>query len=335
MASIEIPGYKIVKTLGVGGQATVYLAIQQGFDREVALKVMSPALAADPTFGERFIREAKIVAKLQHPNIVTVYDVGEHDGFYYLAMEYLPGTELRKKISQGIKSKDAVKIVSQVAKALHYAHDKGYIHRDVKSENILFRNDNQIVLTDFGIAKASNSSTQMTQQGKLVGTPQYMSPEQCRGRTLDGRSDLYSLGIIFYEMLTGNVPYDGEDSVAVCLMHVTKPIPKLPIRHKHYQWLVDRLLAKKSSDRFNNGEELAEQIASFLQGETVSETSITASRDDKLEFMQHGDSEQYSNTDDTNPGSKSSKWLWLLVILLGASTAGFFTQEQWLGTAKP
>ncbi|MDQ7050530.1 MAG: serine/threonine-protein kinase [Enterobacterales bacterium] len=194
--SLEIPGYKILKTLGIGGQATVYLAIQKGFDREVALKVMSPALAADPSFGERFIREAKIVAQLSHDRIVTVYDVGKSDNFYYLAMEYMRGEELKSKISQGLKAKDALQIIAKLAKALHFAHQKGYIHRDVKSENILFNDDDQPVLTDFGIAKASNSSTQMTQTGKLIGTPEYMSPEQCRGKDLDGRSDLYSLGII-------------------------------------------------------------------------------------------------------------------------------------------
>lgn len=264
MSAIEIPGYKIVKTLGVGGQATVYLAIQQGFDREVALKVMSPALAADPTFGERFIREAKIVSKLSHASIVTVYDVGECGNFYYLAMEYMQGAELKTRITKGIKTKEALLIIAQLAKALNFAHGKGYIHRDVKSENILFDSDNLPVLTDFGIAKASNSATQMTQTGKLIGTPEYMSPEQCRGRKLDGGSDLYSLGIILFEILTRKVPFTGDDSVSVCIQHVTKPVPKLPARFSHLQWLIDSLLAKKSSERFRSGLALANAIESFL-----------------------------------------------------------------------
>ncbi len=264
MSAIEIPGYKIVRTLGVGGQATVYLAIQQGFDREVALKVMSPALAADPSFGERFIREAKIVAKLSHARIVTVYDVGESGSFYYLAMEYMRGQELKTRIAKGLKAKEALIIIAKLAQALHFAHKKGYVHRDVKSENILFDDNEQPVLTDFGIAKASNSSTQMTQTGKLIGTPEYMSPEQCRGRKLDGRSDLYSLGIILYEMMTRKVPFTGEDSVSVCIQHVTKPVPQLPARLNHFQWLIDGLLDKKPQGRFQTGQELAIAIKEYL-----------------------------------------------------------------------
>jgi serine/threonine protein kinase len=279
VSAIEIPGYKILKTLGVGGQATVYLAIQQGFDREVALKIMSPALAADPTFGERFIREAKIVAKLAHARIVTVYDVGESGSFYYLAMEYMRGEELKARISKGLRAKDALLIIAKLAQALHFAHKKGYIHRDVKSENILFDEDEQPVLTDFGIAKASNSSTQMTQTGKLIGTPEYMSPEQCRGKKLDGRSDLYSLGIILYEMLNRSVPFTGEDSVSVCIQHVTKPVPQLPARYKHLQWIIDSLLAKNPAERFQSGKELATAIKEFLtNGSTVVQTNRSNSK---------------------------------------------------------
>ncbi|MCF6192714.1 MAG: serine/threonine protein kinase, partial [Kangiellaceae bacterium] len=280
MSAIEIPGYKIIKTLGVGGQATVYLAIQQGFDREVALKIMSPALAADPTFGERFLREAKIVAKLSHARIVTVYDVGESGSFYYLAMEYMRGKDLKDQIANGLKTKQALVIIARLAQALHFAHKKGYIHRDVKSENILFDDDNQPVLTDFGIAKASNSATQMTQTGKLIGTPEYMSPEQCRGRKLDGRSDLYSLGIILFEMLARTVPFTGEDSVSVCIQHVTKPVPQLPARLGHLQWLIDSLLAKKASNRFQTGKELAEAIQSFLKDGQKAPVKMNAVRED-------------------------------------------------------
>lgn len=263
MSVIEIPGYTILKTLGVGGQATVYLAIQKGFERQVALKVMSPALAADPSFGERFIREAKIVANLSHKSIVTVYDVGESGHFYYLAMEYLPGGDLKSFIEKGMKVRKALHVIKAIAKALNFAHDKGYIHRDVKSENILFDVDGLPALTDFGIAKASNSATQMTQTGKLIGTPEYMSPEQCQGKKVDGCSDLYSLGIVLYEILTKQVPFQAEDSVAVCIKHVTSPIPKLPVRLKHLQWLIDLLLAKESKDRIQSGLLLSEAISRY------------------------------------------------------------------------
>ena len=297
MSAIDIPGYKIIRTLGVGGQATVYLAIQQGFEREVALKIMSPALAADPTFGERFIREAKIVAKLSHKSIVTVYDVGESGSFYFLAMEYLPGGDLKTRIASGMKARECLTTISKLATALHFAHEKGYIHRDVKSENILFNEDGEPVLTDFGIAKASNSSTQMTQTGKLIGTPEYMSPEQCRGKTIDGRSDLYSLGIILYEMLTRTVPFTGEDSVAVCIKHVTKPSPQLPARVRHFQWLISLLLAKDPQKRFQTGAELARAVTDFKNtGQQQSAQAQTVVANKKTANQTGGRSD---NTDET------------------------------------
>ncbi|MBV1907721.1 MAG: serine/threonine protein kinase [Kangiellaceae bacterium] len=348
MSAIEIPGYKIIKTLGVGGQATVYLAIQQGFDREVALKIMSPALAADPTFGERFIREAKIVATLSHSKIVTVYDVGESGSFYYLAMEYMRGEELKSRIAQGMKAKDCLVIIARLAQALHFAHGKGYIHRDVKSENILFNDDDLPVLTDFGIAKASNSSTQMTQTGKLIGTPEYMSPEQCRGRKLDGRSDLYSLGIILFEMLTRKVPFTGEDSVSVCIQHVTKPVPQLPVRLNHFQWLIDSLLAKSPDDRFQSGNELAKAIQSYLtssveqkprrvtgQSRTVISEVIDQPTDDDDVFQNQSfelnDNFEVEQRINVEPEKKSSigRFTIFAVLVIG-SAFGYLQKETWL-----
>ncbi len=352
MSAIEIPGYEIIRTLGVGGQATVYLAIQKGFDREVALKVMSPALAADPTFGERFIREAKIVAKLAHSRIVTVYDVGESGNFYYLAMEYMRGKELKARISGGLKTKEALTIIAKLAKALHFAHSKGYIHRDVKSENILFDDDDQPILTDFGIAKASNSSTQMTQTGKLIGTPEYMSPEQCRGKKLDGRSDLYSLGIILFEMMTGSVPFTGEDSVSICIKHVTKPVPQLPARLNHLQWIINSLLDKNPNARFQTGHELAEALKEFIitgnktgtsgsvsrVSEGIAKTVISRVVDQPLR-RDDFDDEDYELSDEFNvdqrisvaPEGKSKVALIMtMLVLISASVAGFVFQDKWL-----
>ena len=350
MSAIEIPGYKIIKTLGVGGQATVYLAIQQGFDREVALKVMSPALAADPTFGERFIREAKIVAKLSHARIVTVYDVGESGSFYYLAMEYMRGKELKSRIALGLKAKEALTIIAKLAQALHFAHKKGYVHRDVKSENILFDDDDQPVLTDFGIAKASNSSTQMTQTGKLIGTPEYMSPEQCRGRKLDGRSDLYSLGIILYEMMTRKVPFYGEDSVSVCIQHVTKPVPQLPARLNHFQWLIDGLLDKNPDGRFQTGQELALAIKNYLTGgqqaesgkKTTTKRSVpqveskSGRRDDfSDESFELNDNFHVDQRINVLPETKSRVPLIAsLFVLVIAISAGYVLRANWLPQAK-
>lgn len=351
MSAIEIPGYKIIKTLGVGGQATVYLAIQQGFDREVALKIMSPALAADPTFGERFIREAKIVATLSHSRIVTVYDVGESGSFYYLAMEYMRGQELKARIANGMKTKDALVIIAKLAQALHFAHGKGYIHRDVKSENILFDEDNQPVLTDFGIAKASNSSTQMTQTGKLIGTPEYMSPEQCRGKQLDGRSDLYSLGIILYEMLTRKVPFTGEDSVSVCIQHVTKPVPKLPARLNHLQWIIDSLLAKDPANRFQTGKELAEAIQSYISGAAAPKPKRTTGQSrtviseviDQQQDTDHFQEQDFELNDNfdveqritVSPEKKSPVvFISITMILIISTAAGFVMKEKWLPAAQ-
>jgi len=350
VSAIEIPGYKIIKTLGVGGQATVYLAIQQGFDREVALKVMSPALAADPTFGERFIREAKIVSKLSHPRIVTVYDVGESGSFYYLAMEYMRGGDLKAQIIRGLKAKEGLVIIAKLAQALHFAHKKGYIHRDVKSENILFNDAGQPVLTDFGIAKASNSSTQMTQTGKLIGTPEYMSPEQCRGKKLDGRSDIYSLGIILYEMVTRKVPYTGSDSVSVCILHVTKELPQLPARLAHFQWIIDKMLCKNPEGRFQTGQELALAIKDYLQnGDTpvaentesakptkISEKINMTRRDDfSNESFELNDNFHVDQRINILPEAKSRVPMIATVFILMIAIGGIYVmKDKWLPEAQ-
>jgi serine/threonine-protein kinase PpkA len=350
VSAIEIPGYKIIRTLGVGGQATVYLAIQTGFEREVALKVMSPILAADPTFGERFIREAKIVAKLAHKNIVTVYDAGESGNFYYLAMEFMPGGDLKRKIDKGMKARECLSIIGKISTALHFAHDKGYIHRDVKSENILFNEEGEPFLTDFGIAKASNSTTQMTQTGKLIGTPEYMSPEQCRGKTIDGRSDLYSLGIILFEMLTRKVPFSGEDSVSVCIKHVTQPLPVLPVRLKHFQWLLGLLLAKDPEDRFQTGIELTKAVEEFKNtGQKTTDIgknkvvrpkptiSKTVTNSDAVvnEVNSGADFIDDLHTDKRSPNLTEKpkslvKNVVVAFIMITIITAGYLTKDLWL-----
>jgi serine/threonine-protein kinase PpkA len=204
---IDIPGYKILRPIGEGGMASVFLAIQQSLEREVALKVMSPILAANSEFASRFLIEGKITAKLQHPNLVTVYDIGSHNGVYYLAAEYIPGGTLKERITEGgLSVAEILDITSDIAQGLDFAHQKGFVHRDVKPGNVLFRNDGRVVLADFGIAKAMDGSNSSTVAGSSIGTPDYMSPEQARGEPVDGRSDLYSLGTVLYEMLLGHPP---------------------------------------------------------------------------------------------------------------------------------
>ncbi|MFP5383533.1 MAG: protein kinase domain-containing protein [Gammaproteobacteria bacterium] len=261
---MQLPGYKILRELGRGGMATVYLAEQEKFERQVALKVMSPSLGADPGFKERFIREAKLVARLSHPNIVAVYDVGESDGQVYMAMEYHTGGDLKAKIQEGLTPLDAARVICEIARALEFAHSKGVIHRDIKPDNILFRSDGSAVLTDFGIAKQGDANTQFTQMGMVAGTPKYMSPEQARGQALHPESDLYSLGIVFYEALTGTVPFQAEDSIALAIKHIKEPPPPLPSPLKKFQPFLNRLLAKEPANRFHRGGEVAQTLEQIM-----------------------------------------------------------------------
>jgi hypothetical protein len=264
---IEIRGYRLLRQLGRGGMATVYLAVQESVDREVALKVMSPALLADPNFGERFLREAKIAAKLHHRHVVGIHDVARSGDYHYIAMEYLGGGAILHKDGQPRPVAFALRVIREIATALDYAHRKGFVHRDVKPDNILLRDDGSSALTDFGIARALDPAAKMTQTGAIIGTPHYMSPEQARGRSIDGRADLYSLGIVLYELLVGRVPYQAEDSLAVGIMHISHPVPTLPDALASLQPLLSRMLAKQPEDRYQDGASLADAIARIEQGE--------------------------------------------------------------------
>ncbi len=247
---IELPGFDIERELGEGAMATVYLATQRSLQRKVALKVMAAALAADPSFAERFLREGRTLARLSHPNTVTIHDIGNVGSCYYMAMEYLPNGTLKERIQQGLDPEQGLAYVRQVAAALGYAHSQGLVHRDVKPANILFRADGTAVLSDFGIAKSIEDNTQFTQVGFAVGTPSYMSPEQARGQEIDGRADLYALGVVLYEILTGKLPYNGKDSLSTALAHLTEPLPELPIEQGRYQDILRQLLAKDPAERF-------------------------------------------------------------------------------------
>jgi serine/threonine protein kinase/formylglycine-generating enzyme required for sulfatase activity len=262
---IDIPGYVIKREIGAGGMATVHLATQTSLEREVALKVMSPALAADPTFSKRFLQEARMLASLAHPNIVAVYDVGvTPNQLHYFSMQYLPGGDLAGRVRRGIEERDLVIAIAGVAKALGYAHQRGYVHRDVAPGNILYDANNNPVLTDFGIALAAASGSRITSAGFSVGTSHYMSPEQARGGDVDARSDIYSLGVLTYFGLTGKPPYDGSDGFAVAYAHVFEAIPRLPPEKAHWQSLIDRALAKDPKDRFDTTEQFLEGLAAAV-----------------------------------------------------------------------
>lgn len=272
---MEIPGYEIVREIGKGGMAKVYLAIQESLDREVAIKVMSPFLNEDATFGERFIREAKIVAQLSHTNIVSVYDAGKIGEHYYLAMEYRPGGDLKQKIAQGLSEQQAVIIMRQIAAALQYAHDKSIVHRDVKPANIIFDQQDHACLTDFGVAKAYGSATTtLTVAGSTIGTPTYMSPEQARGEAIDHRTDLYSLGVVFYEMLSGQPPFHGDSGVTVAIKHISEPVPALDPKFSRYQTFLNKLLAKNPDERWQSANEIIHALDNILQTDSPSPTLV-------------------------------------------------------------
>jgi len=273
--AIRIPGYVIEREIGRGGVATVFLAIQQSLDRKVALKVMSPALAAEPDFSVRFEREGRIVAGFSHPNIVTIYDVGVSNFQHYIAMEYLGSGSLKRQLVAPVDPHRALKIVKELAAALGYAHHHGYVHRDVKPENVLFKSDGVAVLTDFGIAKSSNSHTQLTRTGTIVGTPRYMSPEQAHGNAATPQSDIYALGVILFEMLTGKPPFDTAESVAVLYSHINDPIPALPENSLVLQPLVDAMMAKDVDNRVPDCDTLSD-LVTMLERELDSPTGNAA-----------------------------------------------------------
>jgi serine/threonine-protein kinase PpkA len=265
---MNIPGYRIESELGRGGMSTVYTAVQESLQRTVALKVMAPALATDASFGERFLLEARTAASLNHHNILSIYDVGVSGHCYYFAMEKMPGGDLKQRLRDyRLTVAEVLEIVKQIASALGYAHEYGFVHRDVKPENILFRQHGTPVLADFGIAKAIDSGAQITGTGMSIGTPHYMSPEQAQGTArLDGRSDLYSLGIVLYEMLIGQVPFDAESTVGIALQHVQAAPPSLPPALAEYQPLFDRLLAKNPADRYSDAAELVQALELLQSG---------------------------------------------------------------------
>ena len=257
--------YEILEPIGTGGMATVYKAIQVSLNRTVALKVVHQNLVHDEEFIQRFLREAQISASLNHPNIINIYDVSSIGSVYYIAMEFLEGLDIQKMINRegAVQHQDALKWMKSIAMALNYIHEKGLIHRDIKSSNILITNEGRPVLMDFGIAHASDG-TKLTQTGVIIGTPEYMSPEQARGQNLNFSSDLYSLGVVFYQCLTGEVPFKGDNPLTV-IHSVIHDLPAAP-ENKNQKipvWLdsiVLKLLEKDPTQRFGSGKELAKNL---------------------------------------------------------------------------
>ncbi|MDS4021055.1 MAG: serine/threonine-protein kinase [Candidatus Competibacter sp.] len=257
----QIAGYQIECEVGHGGMATVYRAVQQSLGRQVALKILAHRPEEDSDFVLRFKKEGRILAQLLHPNIITIYDVGiSEDNRLFLSVEYLPGGTLKDRIRQGIPTDSVIEIMKSISNALGYAHERGVIHRDIKPSNIMFRHDGTPVLTDFGVARVVGSKTVHTLTGFMVGSPGYMSPEQAMGESATIQSDLYGLGVVLYEMLTGNPLYKADNPLAIMLKHLHDPIPKLPKEHVHLQSVLNKLLAKKIEKRYKNANELLEAL---------------------------------------------------------------------------
>jgi serine/threonine protein kinase len=249
--SVRIRGHRCLQRLAVGGSASVFLAEHERTGRQRVLKIfrqVPDAVEGSSTF-DRFLREYELVAHLDHPNIARIYDIGVADDHLFLAMEYFPGGDLRSRMRQPLPWRVALAYLRQLAAALGALHEIGVLHRDVKPGNVLLRDDGSLAFIDFGLARQLGLESDITGEGAIFGTPHYMSPEQGHGQPLDERSDLYSLGVVLYEMLTGEKPYVAETPLAVIYHHANAPIPQLPAPLAHLQALLDALLAKRPADR--------------------------------------------------------------------------------------
>src|SRR5436853_2011577 len=266
--------YRILRKLGTGGMANVYLAEDEVLGRRVAIKILNDRHAGDDQFVERFRREAKNAAGLSHPNIVSIYDRGEAEGTYYIATEYAAGRSLKELIvSRGPAPVNvAVEYARQILSALRFAHRHGIVHRDIKPHNVLVDGEGRVKVTDFGIARAGAS--QMTEAGSIVGTAQYLSPEQARGSGVDQRSDLYSLGVVLYELLTGTVPFSGDTPVEIAMKHLSQtpepPSAKRADVPRDLDLIVLRALAKDPAERYQSAEEMDADLARVQRGAAVS-----------------------------------------------------------------
>jgi eukaryotic-like serine/threonine-protein kinase len=301
--------YRILKRLGSGGMADVYCARDEELGRKVALKLLYRNLAEDTQFVERFRREASSAAGLQHPNIVGIFDRGEWDGTYYIAMEYVEGRTLKDIIRErGPAPPDAaVDIVLQILRAAGFAHQRGVVHRDIKPHNVLIDDEGRVKVADFGIARAGASD--VTETGSIMGTAQYISPEQAQGRPVDARSDLYSIGVVLYELLTGRVPFDAESPVSIALMQVNEaPVPPMELNPSippALDAVVMRALEKDPARRFADADAFIAALEAARAAPHELPPVVLAPVDELVEEERRG----------------LRWWLWLLILLALAAIA--------------
>lgn len=283
----NIGPYRIIEQLGQGGMATVYKAYHASLDRYVAIKALHPAFNQDPNFEARFQREARVVAKLEHPNIVPVYDYAEHEKRPYLIMKFVEGDTLKARMDKGSLTADEIsKIVDAVGSALSYAHKQGVLHRDIKPSNVLLAEDDQIYLADFGLARMAQAGESTLSSDMMMGTPQYISPEQAMGKAdLDNRTDLYSFGVMLYEMVVGKVPFSADTPFSIIHDHIYSPLPLPRVVNPSVPEAVERVLlkalAKERDDRFEDSASLSNAFKSAwreagvpMQGSDLSASQV-------------------------------------------------------------
>ena len=347
--------YRIIRKLGTGGMANVYLAEDQELGRRVAIKILNDRHAGDEQFVERFRREAKNAAGLSHPNIVSIYDRGEAEGTYYIAMEYLDGRSLKELIvARGPAPIPlAIDYARQILAALRFAHRNGVVHRDIKPHNIMVGDEGRLKVTDFGIARAGTS--QMTEVGSIIGTAQYLSPEQAKGAPVDQTSDLYSLGIVLYELLTGTVPFNGDTPVEIAMKHLStvppEPSALRPEVPEDLDSIVVRALGKTPEERYGSAEEMDADLARVARGVAIShETEEAATQilsrptqpmPTAATIVQPRQPVTYPPPPvyydyDEEPIRRRPIWPWLLALLFIAlaGLAGWFAWTQVTGSAE-
>jgi eukaryotic-like serine/threonine-protein kinase len=341
--------YRVLRKLGSGGMADVFLAEDEELGRRIAIKILNDRHASDEQFVERFRREAKNAAGLSHPNIVQIYDRGEAEGTYYIAMEYLEGSTLKETAAhrQPLPVGEAIGYARQILSALRFAHRKGIVHRDIKPHNALIDDDGGVKVTDFGIARAGAAS-QMTEAGSIIGTAQYLSPEQARGGVIDHRSDLYSVGVVLYELLTGTVPFTGDTPVEIAMKHLSQvpepPSAKRPDLPHSLDQVVLRALAKDPDERYGSAEEMDAELARVAEGLPVtSETAEAATAvlagagvmDTAQTAIARAPAPPRTYPPRTSgyyyepPRKRRPIWPWLLAVLLvvAATLAGFVAYQ--------
>ncbi len=368
--------YEIVKRIGAGGMGMVFKAIDRELnDAHVALKLLLPHLAADEQIFKRFLNEVLVARSLSHPNIVRIHDIGKAEvGYYYISMELVDGYSLKERITsedeptpegiptqlnfQPLTFEEALRILFDIARGVSYAHSKGVIHRDLKPGNVLISRRGEVKLADFGTARIVGMDTSLTQTGQVIGTPDYMSPEQIRGEDLDSACDIYSLGVIGYELVTGSRPYIADSAVAVAFKHLSEPLPPFGDHLSHipkwYRELIDRATAKDRKQRFQNGREFLAELQKNLPRDPNSETffgeNFSAYETGRFELGERKESSGAAPANKQKSGAdwqlgelgtghapnlnsrqkKGGNWYLGLVLLTGALAFGFFQYRDQL-----